>query len=131
MTGKNKQNLSNREPSAIWDHFVRIEGKDPDRPRAACKYCGREYGCHSKNDGTSNMWGHLKNGCVQYPYKVVKDKRQRYLVLKPKSEEKVEVDGGVRMGSLKTTIYTPENCRKKLAKMIIVDELSFRMVEGE
>ncbi|KAJ4850284.1 hypothetical protein Tsubulata_044551 [Turnera subulata] len=64
MTGKNKRNLSNREPSAIWDHFVRIEGKDPDRPRAACKYCGREYGCHSKNDGTSNMWGHLKNGCV-------------------------------------------------------------------
>ncbi|KAJ4845065.1 hypothetical protein Tsubulata_018280, partial [Turnera subulata] len=130
MAGKNKRAIANREPPVIWDHFTKIEGTDPQHPRTACKYCGREYGCHTKNDGTSNIWGHLKNGCVQYPYKVVKDKKQRYLILKPKSEEEV-VDGGVCMGSLKTTIYTPENYRKKLAKMIIVDELSFRMVEGE
>ena len=43
-----------RKTSQIWDHFKKLDG-NAKTPRAACKYCGKDYACHIMLNGTSNM----------------------------------------------------------------------------
>ena len=57
---------SNKKKSEIWDHFSVMDDCDPSYPRAACNYCGKNYGCHTERDGTSNLVSHLRNQCPKY-----------------------------------------------------------------
>ena len=52
-----------RKKSEVWDHFSMMGDCDPNNPRASCNYCGKDYGCRGKRDGTSNLWNHLYNQC--------------------------------------------------------------------
>ncbi|XP_010260526.1 PREDICTED: uncharacterized protein LOC104599611 [Nelumbo nucifera] len=101
-----------------------MEGKD--EPRAECNYCGKDYACDTKNHGTSNKWSHLQQQCMKYPYRV--DKRQKILSFEPKNEGG---EYGLTIGKLKAVTLSVKEARKELAKMVIIDELPFRIVEGE
>ena len=39
---------------------------DPNNLRASCNYCGKDYRCRGKRDGTSNLWNHLYNQCPMH-----------------------------------------------------------------
>ena len=71
-----KRNVDDRKKSQIWDHFTKLDG-DPNKPRAACNYCRRDYACHTILNGTSNMWSHLKV-CKKFPFMVDKKKKLWY-----------------------------------------------------
>ncbi|KAG5222928.1 zinc finger BED domain-containing protein [Salix suchowensis] len=119
-----KRNVDDRKKSQIWDHFTKLDC-DPNKPRAACNYCRRDYACHTILNGTSNMWSHLKV-CKKFPFVV--DKKQKLLVLEPKKE--IDESEDKNMGTLKAIGYNHEECRLALAQMIIIDELPFNFVEG-
>ncbi|KAL0288422.1 UNVERIFIED_CONTAM: hypothetical protein Sangu_2660100 [Sesamum angustifolium] len=98
-----------------------IEGCDP--PRAACNYCGEDYAADRHNNGTTSLWRHLENKCTKYPNK--KDKSQKSII----DFSKPGAENDSAFGKIKK--LDTEGIRKFLAKMVIIDELPFKMVEGE
>ena len=68
------------------------------------------------------MINHINNQCKVYKYKN-EDKKQKILSFEQKKEE--------GSGNLVAVNFTVEGCRKRIAEMIIIDELSFKFVEGE
>ncbi|KAK7839919.1 hypothetical protein CFP56_017375 [Quercus suber] len=75
-----------KEPSKIWDHFSKIEGRDPLYLKSQCNYCQKSYNCHPKRNGTFAMWSHIKFGCKKYPY--MHDKGQTTLSYQSKKKKK-------------------------------------------
>ena len=78
------------------------------------------------------MRTHIQSQCLKYPYREDKNKREKKkkkkktqstLAFKPKEEE-------VNSGKLVPWVFNFEECKKALAEMIILDELSFRFMEG-
>ena len=65
------------------------------------------------------MKTHIQSQCLNRK----EEKNQSTLAFKPKEEE----ESG---GRLVTHVFNFEACKKALAEMIILDELSFRFVEG-
>ncbi len=59
----------NKEPSCVWEHFIKVEECDLNDPKADCKYCNRLYNCHPKRNGTSSVWAHINLGCKNYPFR--------------------------------------------------------------
>ena len=112
--------ITGKKRSIVWGHFTIIEGGK--KPRAACNYCGTTYTCNTKLNGTTNMRTHIQWQCLKYPYREDK-KKQSTLAFKPKEE-------GESSGRLVPWVFNFEECKKALAEMIILDELSFRFVEG-
>ncbi|KAH9736326.1 BED-type domain-containing protein [Citrus sinensis] len=107
--------------SEAWEHFIQLSS-DPLHPRSKCRYCGKEYKC-GFHKGTSNLLGHIRERCLKYPGRARVDKKQKTLSYKP-----------VKIGepcSLVSTTYNVEACREAIAKFVIKDEMSFRVVEGE
>lgn len=105
----------NRKRSRPWDHFV------PDGKRAKCIYCNMTYAAEGNTHGTTNLNKHYKK-CPKNPNRVI-DKAQKTLVL----GKQVEGDSNV---SFKLVEFNQLECRMELAKMIIIDELPFKHVEG-
>ena len=67
------------------------------------------------------MRTHIQSQCLKYPYredKKKKKKTQSTLAFKPKEEEESS-------GKLVPWVFNFEECKKALAEMIILDELSF------
>jgi hypothetical protein len=56
--GNPPSKYNKREASEIWNHFKKLDGNSKT-PRAACKYRGKDYACHTILNGTSNTWSHL------------------------------------------------------------------------
>ena len=109
-----------KKRSIIWGHFTVIEGGE--KPRATCNYCGITYACDTKLNGITSMTTHIQSQCLKYPFRKVEN-NQSTLAFKPKEE-------GESSGRLVPHVYNFEACKKALAEMIILDELSFRFVEG-
>uniref|UniRef100_A0A9I9E8D2 BED-type domain-containing protein n=1 Tax=Cucumis melo TaxID=3656 RepID=A0A9I9E8D2_CUCME len=103
-----------KPPSSVWEHVIKVEGCDFKYPRAACKHCGASYACDSKRNGTTNLKRHLEK-CKMYVNPL---------------KDNVEGEGDSE-SSLMATSFTQENCRKMLARMVILDELPFKFVESE
>ena len=101
--------------STIWDHFTKVRGGDPKGVRCTCNYYGRDYVCDSRRIGISSLWVHLNNQCKKYPFRVA-DKKQKLLSFQ------VSNSGG---GNLMVVFFNKEDCRKVLAKMVVLNELSF------
>ena len=68
------------------------------------------------------MKTHIQSQCLKYPY-IEAEKNQSTLAFKPKEE-------GESSGRLVPYVFNFEACKKALAEMIILDELSFRFMEG-
>ena len=97
---------------------------DPNDLRVVCNYCGKDYACSTKTCGTSSMWVHLKKQCNKYPFKV-EYKKQKLLSFS------IKIETGSESSNLLAIWYNKEACRKALAKMVVLDEKSFRIMEGE
>ncbi|KAF6164837.1 hypothetical protein GIB67_017040, partial [Kingdonia uniflora] len=118
-----KKRGTKRKTSKMWDHFTIIEGTYEVPKRSECNYCQTSIGCHSKSNGTSTMLNHLANICSKYPYGKYGNvtKGQQTLAFKTKGDGQNEVVG---------VTWSVEACIIGLAKMIVMDELPFRFVEG-
>lgn len=68
------------------------------------------------------MWVHLNNQFKKYPFRVM-DMNQNLLSFQTNNS-----GGG---GKLMVVSFNKEDCRKALAKMLVVDGLSFRFIEGK
>ncbi|KAL0015202.1 hypothetical protein SO802_002271 [Lithocarpus litseifolius] len=49
-----KENQSTREPSDVWEHFVKLQNCE----KSECKYCKKQYNAARRN-GTSSMRAHI------------------------------------------------------------------------
>ena len=78
-----------RAESWVWQHFTEITNRDPNWPRAACNWCGVDYACHKKRNGTKNMAIHLKEKCPKFPRKL-QDCKQTVLSFQPRRKEEGE-----------------------------------------
>ena len=105
--------------SDVWDHFTKIEKEDGSKAdQCKCNYCSSVYAC-SSSYGTSTLRKHLGR-CRAYPLN--KDTKQTNLVFQKDDEEE---------SKLVPWKFDQGDCREALAKMIMIDELSFRFVERE
>uniref|UniRef100_A0A803N6M4 Uncharacterized protein n=1 Tax=Chenopodium quinoa TaxID=63459 RepID=A0A803N6M4_CHEQI len=95
--------------------------------------------CGDSKSGTSVMKNHILR-CKEYPANI--DKSQRLLSLKSELTEQVKRDGSVddnmsgtfvngRKGRLDLWIFKQDECRKAFAKMVIMDEKTFRCCEHD
>ena len=91
-------------------------------PKATCNYYGTTYACDSKLNGTTALKTHIQSRYLKYPYRK-EEKKLSTLAFKPKEE-------GESSGRLMPYVFNFEACKKALAEMIILDELSFRFVES-
>jgi hypothetical protein len=122
---RNKRRRNVRKTSVVWNHFTRDPNCPQDKPVAHCNYCGLEYKCHGKNNGTSNMLYHVK-ACQQY---------KNILANRDISQSKFtfecvqnQGDGG-SCKNLMITKYSEKIIRETLCEMIIVDEMPFSTVD--
>ena len=49
-----------KDPSIVWQHFIKLAGPDPKKPRFESKYCKNQYNCHVKKNGTLGILPHMK-----------------------------------------------------------------------
>ncbi|XP_073153665.1 zinc finger BED domain-containing protein RICESLEEPER 4-like [Henckelia pumila] len=106
--------------STVWEHFERYEDCDGNK-RARCRYCSSNYAADSNSSGTSSLGNHMRK-CTQNPHNA--ETKQAKLEFKPNSND-------VSESSLNVWRFDQESCRKALARMIIVDEQPFSLVERE
>ena len=111
-----------RPTSKVWDHFEKKNFNG--ELRSVCIYCDKDYAYHSKKNGTSTLWNHLKEQCKKYPYKE-EDSKQKILCFQKKS------DGEGGDSNLVSVGFSQAACRTALAKMVVIDELPFFFVEQE
>ncbi|RYR59551.1 hypothetical protein Ahy_A05g025450 [Arachis hypogaea] len=121
-TGNTKKPV--RPRSWIWEHFKKDDSGP--KPRAICKWCGASYATDSHKNGTSNLKSHLLSQCRKFP-KDSLDPTQKILVMQ---QLKKEERNGLA-NCLTAVSFDPDLCRQALARMIIIDELPFRFVEGD
>ncbi|XP_078158871.1 uncharacterized protein LOC144554425 [Carex rostrata] len=115
-----RQCKTSRRDSDIWNYFKHNE--DKMNPRASCVYCEKSYAADRSRHGTKSLWNHLMYLCPNSPCRE-EDPKQKKLSLEPQ-------DGQVS-AKLKAVTFSVDDCRKALAKMVMVDEMAFRVVEGE
>ncbi|KAF7123666.1 hypothetical protein RHSIM_Rhsim12G0090800 [Rhododendron simsii] len=121
-----KQKVGMKKRAACWKHFTTITPKGHPKPRAACNWCGVDYACHSKLNGTKSLTHHLAFQCTKYPLsKKFAGSRQKLLSFQKKEHN------GETSASLVPVAFSADACKRALARMIIIDELPFSFVEGE
>ncbi|CAA0838530.1 Zinc finger BED domain-containing protein DAYSLEEPER [Striga hermonthica] len=111
---------NNTRRSIAWDHFKIIVVEDVTR--AECKHCQKTYKCDTRRNGTSSLLHHI-SVCKAHPD--VAEKKQLKLNLQ------VVAEGDDMVGSLTSWKFDQEAIRLELARMVVVDELPFRFVEGD
>ncbi|XP_021749798.1 zinc finger BED domain-containing protein RICESLEEPER 3-like [Chenopodium quinoa] len=112
---------SRKRRSPHWEHFIKKDGEN----KAECIYCHTFIGCASLQ-GTSGMKNHIKR-CKEYPPNI--DQNQQLLSLSQQTLDGNLVDQ--KKGRLELWKFNQEDSRRALAKMVIMDEMSFRTVEHE
>ncbi|KAK2662326.1 hypothetical protein Ddye_000900 [Dipteronia dyeriana] len=122
-----KRERPRKGPSNVWLFFTKYGGNT----RCKCNYCGKDYACSSKSCGTKSLWNHLESQCTKYHCATAaEDKHQKVLTLGALDNN---LDYGDDMKNIHTNLvamgFDREGCRKALTRMIIVDELSFSVVE--
>ena len=121
---KKKRKVSESR-AKCWEHFIKTTNEAGGK-MAKCKYCGKSLCADPKLNGTSSLRSHVLK-CMKMPHP--KDTRQSLLTLTPASA--VDDSQSDQLGMLGTWNFDQEFIRKALARMLIVDELPFKFVEGE
>ena len=75
-----------KDPSIVWERFIKLAGSDPNNPRSECKYCKNQYKYHGKKNGTSSMLQHMKV-CKKWPFP--RDENKKLCLSKPREKGKV------------------------------------------
>ena len=104
----------------VWVHFRRFNVNG--RQRAECNYCKKDYAADPGRNGTSTLNSHLRN-CLKNPENK-KDSQQTILSYQSSCKDSKE-------GSLGTWFFNQMRTRKALARMVIIDEQPFSIVDKE
>ena len=113
-----------RPRSWAWDHFSKDESCTTQK-RAKCNWCKKSYVVDTHKNGTSSIINHLVNLCKKFPRECIPS--QQILCF-----QQMKKEDGKGTGSILSSVhFDVEACRATLARMIIVDELPFKFVEGE
>ena len=109
-----------KRKSIYWSHFEDIINPATKKiEKVKCKYCGKVLSANP-NSGTSTLRKHLQS-CNKYPHNVDQKQKKISLVKDPHTESV----------TLSNWSYDAEATRLALAKMIIIDEHLFSVVEKE
>ena len=111
---------STESKSKYWVHFDKIVDNDGRVTKAKCKYCKRTYAADPKKHGTTTLKNH-SGSCLQNPY--AKETKQSMLAFQGSQFDNSE-------HVLGTWVFNQDRVRKALTRMIIIDELPFKFVEG-
>lgn len=109
-----------KNASDVWQHFNRVDVAEGEDPRCTCKYCGADYACDTKKNGTSTLWNHVRNQCKRSPLRI--DKKQKLLAFDQK-----DVASGANLLAI---AFSKVAVRNACTRMIVLDELPFKFVEG-
>ncbi|KAH9758173.1 BED-type domain-containing protein [Citrus sinensis] len=105
---------------ATWNHFTLLE----DNPnKCKCNYCGRQYQCHSRRDGITNMRNHIL-ACLAY--KTFREQQEG-------SQQNLTIEGGEGNASNMVLAkgWSQDVCRRAVTKMIIMGELPLSFVDNK
>ncbi|XP_019168370.1 PREDICTED: zinc finger BED domain-containing protein RICESLEEPER 2-like [Ipomoea nil] len=123
---KKRKDVESRAP--CWDHFEKIKDSEGIVIKGKCIYCAKVYCCETKKHGTSSLRLHVVN-CLKNPHS--KETKQSLLTFQPApSSDGTQSSEGTE-GVLGTWVFDQDLIRRALAEMIILDELPFRIVEGQ
>ncbi|KAH9759845.1 BED-type domain-containing protein [Citrus sinensis] len=109
-----------KKRSATWNHFTLLE----DNPnKCKCNYCGRQYQCHSRRDGITNMRNHIL-ACLAY--KTFREQQEG-------SQQNLTIEGGEGNASNMVLAkgWSQDACRRAVTKMIIMGELPLSFVDNK
>ena len=119
-TKKEQVKLGGKRKSIYWDHFIHIINLVTKKLRKRkCKYCNKVL-FTNPNNGISTWRKHLQS-CSKYPYNVDKKQNKISLFRDPQTESV----------NLSNWSFDVEAIRLALAKMVIIDEHPFSIVEKE
>ena len=110
-----KKRKAMKPRSDVWQHFEKFTN-DLGESRGRCLHCNKDYTALPRN-GTSGLLNHITS-CKVYNI----DSVQTQISFKPSME------GDYVLGVWK---FDAQIVRKALAKMIVLDELPFKFVDGE
>lgn len=106
--------------ATCWNYFTKFVTEEGEK-RAKCNTCDVTYTMESTSGSTTNLNNHLK-ACL---------KRPRGNTSNPKQSELTFVKVGQETTDLSTWVFDKDAVRKALVRMIIMDELPFKIVKGE
>ncbi|KAH9782184.1 BED-type domain-containing protein [Citrus sinensis] len=109
-----------KKRSATWNHFTLLE----DNPnKCKCNYCGRQYQCHLRRDGITNMRNRIL-ACLAY--KTFREQQEG-------SQQNLTTEGGEGNASNMVLAkgWSQDACRKTVTKMIIMGELPLGFVDNK
>ncbi|KAK8676137.1 hypothetical protein V6N13_034191 [Hibiscus sabdariffa] len=109
--------------AACWNHFSKFVTEGGEN-RARCIHCDNTYSMEIEGS-TTNLNNHLKT-CLKEPQGNIVDLKQSELAF-----AKTTSDPESETTTLSTWKFDANAIRKALIHMIIVDELPFRIVDGE
>ncbi|KAL1134124.1 hypothetical protein V6Z11_A12G085200 [Gossypium hirsutum] len=118
----NKENVRKKitPKAACWNHFTKFVTEEGEK-RARCNTCDVTYTMESTSGSTKNLNNHLK-ACL---------KRPRGNTSNPKQSELTFVKVSQETTDLSTWVVDKDDVRKALVRMVIMDELPFKIVKGE
>ncbi|XP_077251023.1 uncharacterized protein LOC143890275 [Tasmannia lanceolata] len=108
--------------SDVWDHYITfVDGEGEHKSR--CRYCEKEFHSDPRRNETSALKTHISS-CKKFPPNI--NTKQTQLNYQP-----IKGQEGDSSGTLTNWKFDQEAIRNALARMIIVDDLSFKFVENE
>ncbi|KAK8576492.1 hypothetical protein V6N13_032413 [Hibiscus sabdariffa] len=119
-----------KKMSYVWDHFKEISDSNneakSEKDVVECNYCGTCI-AYKPSYGTSGMKNHIAR-CKRFPANL--NRKQKLVDFESKT---ITSPGGTSKIVQVPTCwqFDQDNCRKALARMLIVDELPFVFVEHE
>ncbi|KAH7667126.1 Tam3-transposase (Ac family) protein [Dioscorea alata] len=118
--GESKKRGPYKKRSLVWPHFKeRYEGK---LRYGECIYCEKRIAADGRTNGTTSLRNHITR-CAKNPNN--KNNNQATLCVR-----ETENENGQTRTALLSWKFDAELIRKKIAYMVIVDELPFKHVEG-
>ncbi|KAH9646384.1 BED-type domain-containing protein [Citrus sinensis] len=115
-----RKRLAMKKRSATWNHFTLLEN-NPNKCK--CNYCGRQYQCHSRRDGITNMRNHIL-ACLAY--KTFREQQEG-------SQQNLTTEGGEGNASNMVLAkgWSQDACKRAVTKMIIMGELPLSFVDNK
>ncbi|KAH9677149.1 BED-type domain-containing protein [Citrus sinensis] len=115
-----RKRLAMKKRSATWNHFTLLEN-NPNKCK--CNYCGRQYQCHSRPDGITNMRNHIL-ACLAY--KTFREQQEG-------SQQNLTTEGGEGNASdmVLAKGWSQDACKRAVTKMIIMGELPLSFVDNK
>ncbi|CAG8832759.1 29138_t:CDS:1, partial [Racocetra persica] len=120
-TSSSDVHINNKKrSSAVWNDFNLISSSDPNKNKARCVHCKKEFS-QKRSSGTTHLHRHLST-CSKY-------KIATGLPTSANTQHDPDNDMQYTFNQIKNWVYSEEKSRNDLVNMVIRDELSFQFVE--